>query len=85
MRNIVRIELLGTTGCHLCEVAEKIAKKIAPVLGYGINYVDIASDDALIEQYGIRIPVLRLADQELGWPFDESQLIQWLEALPKTK
>jgi len=78
----VQIELLGTTGCHLCEVAEKIAKQIVPVLGYTLVYVDIASDDALIEKYGVRIPVLRSANQnELGWPFDETQLIHWLEAL----
>ena len=33
-------------------------------------------DEALVEKYGIRIPVLKRArdGEELGWPFDEEQL-----------
>ncbi len=36
------------------------------------EHIDIAEDDALIESYGTRIPVLRREDNgaELGWPFD---------------
>lgn len=82
----MQIQLLGTSGCHLCEVAESIVKRIAPVLGYSIEHVDIATDDALVEQYGMRIPVLTFQqEQELGWPFDEQQLIHWLESLNKNK
>lgn len=44
-----------------------------------VNKVDIATDDTLIERYGVRIPVLRsLAGSELGWPFDAEQLGAWL-------
>ncbi|GAA6133736.1 glutaredoxin family protein [Oceaniserpentilla sp. 4NH20-0058] len=82
----MQIQLLGTSGCHLCEVAESIVKRIAPVFGYSTEYVDIANDDALVEQYGMRIPVLMFQqEQELGWPFDEQQLIHWLESLNKNK
>jgi hypothetical protein len=78
----VQIQLLGTTGCHLCDVAERMARRIVPVFGFSLEYVDIAEDDALVDQYGLRIPVLRSAnEQELGWPFEEEQLIHWLEAL----
>lgn len=79
---MAQLELLGTSGCHLCEVAEKMVRQIAPVLGYSIEYIDIASEDALIEEYGIRIPVVRSdSRKELGWPFDQEQLIQWIESL----
>lgn len=78
----MQIQLLGTTGCHLCDVAERMARRIVPVLGFQLEYVDIAQDDALVDQYGIRIPVLRATNgQELGWPFEDQQLIQWLEAI----
>lgn len=78
----MQIQLLGTTGCHLCDVAERMARRIVPVLGFQLEYVDIAQDDALVDQYGTRIPVLRATNgQELGWPFEDQQLIHWLEAI----
>jgi len=43
--------------------------------------VDISDSDALIEQYGIRIPVFKFKDSkyELGWPFSEQQFRRFLE------
>ncbi len=61
------ITLYGTSCCHLCEQAEEILREA----GVEAEHVDIADDDALLEKYGTRIPVLRRADgAELGWPFD---------------
>ena len=31
--------------------------------------IDIADSDTLVDQYGIRIPVILYREQELGWPF----------------
>ena len=64
-----------TAGCHLCEYAESI------LLAAGVPFsaVDIEEDLALIQRYGIRIPVV--ADEqgrELGWPFDGQALSHWL-------
>ena len=64
-----------TAGCHLCEHAESI------LLAAGVHFsaVDIEEDLALIQRYGIRIPVV--ADEqgrELGWPFDGKALSHWL-------
>ena len=44
--------------------------------------VDIAIDEQLFEQYGIRIPVVKVGGQELdlGWPFDEAELDRYLLA-----
>ncbi len=75
---MVRAILYGTLGCHLCDDAEAL---LAPLLvavsgdigsDCEIECVDIADDDALLERYGERIPVLRrVADGvELSWPFD---------------
>jgi hypothetical protein len=78
----VQLALLGTTGCHLCDIAERMTRRIAPVLGFSLTYVDIAADDALVDQYGMLIPILRTKDgHELGWPFTEEELIHWLESL----
>ena len=75
------VELLGTKGCHLCEVAERMVRRLSTEAGVQIQYLDIADDNALVEAYGMRIPVLRAqpADQvnELGWPFTEEEFLHW--------
>jgi len=76
----VVIQLLGTSGCHLCDVAEKMVRGLLPPLGIDVLKVDIAADDKLVEQYGMLIPLMRNEKgQELGWPFDESQLLTWIK------
>lgn len=78
----MQLELLGTSGCHLCTVAEKIARRIAPPLGASIKLVDIAENVELVERFGTRIPVLKSVDNQiLYWPFDEQDLIHWIESL----
>jgi hypothetical protein len=71
-----KIMLYGTTGCHLCEDAEEILRR----LGIATAYVDIADDDRLLELYGVRIPVLKRMDSnaELGWPFDAAAVTRFL-------
>ena len=72
-------QLLGTLGCHLCEVAEAI---LMPLVEHGllVELVDIADSDSLFESYGLRISGLRRGDtgQELGWPFDTAQVVNFL-------
>lgn len=63
----MKVELLTTAGCHLCDEARKLVETAAPQVE--LVAVDIAEDDDLIEAYGERIPVLRVAGKELGWPF----------------
>lgn len=63
--------LYSTPACHLCEQAEAV---IEPLIDTDVQLqvVDISESDQLIEQYGVRIPVVRRQDTgaELGWPFD---------------
>jgi len=62
--------LLGTKGCHLCDTAEVLLAQAASARALSWTYRDIALDDALVSQYGERIPVLLLPDgRELNWPF----------------
>lgn len=72
-------QLLGTLGCHLCEVAEA---ELMPLVEHGllVELVDIAESQAMNEAYGLRIPVLRRTDTgaELDWPFDTDQVVVFL-------
>ena len=69
--------LYGTSGCHLCEQAEAILRGV----GIAAEHIDTADDDALLERYSVRIPVLRRADTgaELGWPFDATAVTRFLK------
>ena len=73
---MVSLVLYGTSGCHLCEVAEQLISTTLDLGAVSIECIDIADDDGLIEAYGVRIPVLkdRESARDLGWPFDAQQL-----------
>lgn len=77
---MVKLILLGTLGCHLCEEAELI---LADCHGVDIEKVDIAEQVQWQEKYAIRIPVLYHADteKELGWPFSQQQAQQFIDAV----
>lgn len=68
----MKLLLYGTRFCHLCEQAGAVLH----AAGVTAEYIDIAEDQALLEQYGMRIPVVRRVDNgaELGWPFDVAAL-----------
>ncbi|WP_417597419.1 glutaredoxin family protein [Oceanospirillum sp.] len=72
--------LYTTLGCHLCEQALAIVHPLIAEEGMVLELVEISEKEALVERYGIRIPVIRLADQEeeLGWPFDAEAARRYL-------
>ena len=76
------LTLYHTLGCHLCEQAEALIDPVLSARSLSWELVDIADDDVLLEQYGMRIPVLkrRCDGAELGWPFDAASLTAWLAA-----
>lgn len=73
--------LYGTSGCHLCELAEQ---QLLPWLeqGWCVELIDIADDDNLAERFALLIPVVeRVSDgQLLCWPFGQPDLQQFLFA-----
>jgi hypothetical protein len=68
--------LYGTSGCHLCEQAEEMLREMKVVA----EYVDISTDDNLLDNYGTRIPVLSRSDNnsKLDWPFDAEKVTRFL-------
>ena len=83
---MANIYLYSTLGCHLCEQAKVI---LWPLLGqyqFKLVEVDIAESDELIENYGVRIPVLGLPDysEELDWPFTAEDVDKFLTELTKS-
>jgi len=80
MHNNHHFILYFTLGCHLCELAEEIIEQAQSSVRIQYIKVDVAGDDALVDAYGIRIPVLKNTanQQELNWPFTVEQVCQML-------
>lgn len=74
---MIQVTLYTTEGCHLCELAVELLTAITPPVE--INAVEIGDDDDLVEQYGVRIPVVEFASgKQLNWPFNTQQIIDAL-------
>ena len=75
-------KLYGTSGCHLCEIAQDMLKDQQRFVGeFDLDVVDINDSDELFERYGVSIPVLRHPEgKELNWPFSAEQLRDFLAA-----
>lgn len=69
-----------TLGCHLCDQAKAIYQATLNPVFFAVEEVDIADDDALVERYGVRIPVIlqKHSGRELGWPFGPQELVEFL-------
>lgn len=65
-----QLTLYTTSGCHLCELAFQQLQQL-DTTRFVIDTVDIALDEALVEEYGTSIPVIQFPDQStIAWPFE---------------
>lgn len=80
---MISLILYSTTGCHLCELAEAQLQQAQQTFDLSWRCVDIANSPELMELYGVRIPVVAepQSDREIGWPFGQSELREWLAQL----
>ena len=69
-----------TENCELCEQAEQVLVRTPLDTPLPVDVVDISESEELVEQYGERIPVLRMEPQgkELDWPFTSDDVIAFL-------
>lgn len=74
-----RLTLYTTLGCHLCEQLEAELARLG-CADIELERVEIAVDEALVERYGVRIPVLRdVRGNELERGFETDRLTAWLK------
>ena len=72
---MIKLKLYSRIECPLCEYAEELLQAD----GVPYDVVDIDDDEALIQQYHVRIPVLSNGNHELDWPFDSRSAKELLE------
>lgn len=63
MKNMPHLTILSRKDCHLCEVIHRIARHLQQEFEFELTKVDIDQDRHLAAQYGTRLPVV-LIDQE---------------------
>ncbi|HEY6635651.1 MAG TPA: glutaredoxin family protein [Acidimicrobiia bacterium] len=49
---------LTRVGCHLCEDARAVLAAVSAEMGLRVDEVDIDSDDDLVKNWGLRVPVV---------------------------
>jgi len=71
------MKLYSREDCPLCEdVGENLVR-----LKVEYTFIDIDQDETLRKKYHVRVPVLvNDKQQELAWPFDEAQLMVFIES-----
>ena len=74
--------LLGTSSCHLCELAEELINEcLATETGIKIELIDIAKQTQWQQDYATLIPVLLHPKllQSLNWPFTKENILTFIE------
>lgn len=77
---MIRLRLYTTLGCHLCTQLEALLQRLCRE-AYDLERVEVSEDEALVERYGVRLPVLvDEAGAELDRGFEAPRLAAWLQA-----
>jgi glutaredoxin len=58
------VVLYARAGCHLCDVARARIEAVRARHPFTFEEVDIEADDALIREYGPRVPVVAVDGEE---------------------
>lgn len=77
---MLKLTLFSGSECCLCDLAKALLDDVENEIDYKLTTIDVKAQREYFHQYGARIPVLHRPDngQELGWPFNKSQLIEFL-------
>jgi len=75
----MKLVLYGTDCCQLCDEALTVVEEALTGRQYELDIVDISTLDELMEKYAYSIPVLQLDNQELNWPFDVSDVHNFIK------
>jgi hypothetical protein len=74
---------LGTSGCHLCEQVRGMLDDLKKNVQVVVTEIDIAEDIQWQNDYALIIPVIlhHETGRELGWPFTQDELYNFIREL----
>ena len=69
-----QVTLITRAGCHLCETAEQLLRRLSGELGFGYREVDVDHSAVLRDEYADRVPVILIDGKEHGyWRVEEKR------------
>ena len=72
----MRVVLYSRAGCHLCDAARDVLLAARSRTPFQLVEVDVAGDDLLEREYGIRIPVVEIDGRErFEYEVDPAELL----------
>ena len=70
-----RVTLVTRAGCHLCEQAQAVLRRLAGELGFDYGELDVDADPVRRAEYSDRVPVILIDGREHGyWRVEEARL-----------
>ncbi|MEP6598727.1 MAG: glutaredoxin family protein [Actinomycetota bacterium] len=67
-----QVTLITRVGCHLCDDASTVLRRLAGEFGFGYHEVDVDADRARADEYSDRVPVILIDGREHGyWRVEE--------------
>jgi thioredoxin-like negative regulator of GroEL len=74
------ITIYWRSGCHLCEVIHRMARRLQADLSFRLYYIDVDSNPDLVGRFGDRVPVVLIDQREIfSGKVTESQLRRAIE------
>jgi hypothetical protein len=81
MDQLVTVTLYSRPGCHLCDQMKTVVARVAREFPLELQEIDISSDPALEEQFGLEIPVLLVAGRKAAkYRITDLELVRILSA-----
>jgi glutaredoxin len=69
-----RVTLVTRAGCHLCQDAEQLLRRLSGELGFEYTEVDVDADPGRRTEYSDRVPVILIDGREHGyWRVEEAR------------
>jgi glutaredoxin len=69
-----QVTLVTRSGCHLCEEAETLLRRLSREVGFGYAEIDVDADPARQAEYSDRVPVILIDGREHGyWRVEEAR------------
>ena len=75
------LTIYSRPGCHLCEEMKTVIARVARDVELTLNEIDISTDPALEQRFGLEIPVLCVGEKKVAkYRVTETELMRILEA-----
>ena len=66
------VTLITRAGCHLCQDAEQLLRRLKAELGFAYREVDVDASKVLRDEFSDRVPVILVDGKEHGyWRVEE--------------